>query len=263
MNTDKQRFVQIKNGFWCFCVFLLLPMTIVFSQGSIGGTAWLDKNQNGLRENDERGFSGIKVTLMKKISETVHERTGLYETESTGLYIFIVPAGEYYIQFEQPVGYEFSRAHASLSDERDSDVDKLTGKTTLLKLSNNDNIIRLDAGYIQTGGADLWISKQILRDNVLLRQEYTYTVNVVNYGPDQAINIAVQNGLSPLVELVKVRPAAQDSSARPLRWFREQLAVGQTWSIQVTVRGLKGGADDSRCSVSTTSNPQSRQALSK
>jgi uncharacterized repeat protein (TIGR01451 family) len=254
MNTIKQRCARKNHFFWGFALFLLLPLTGVFGQGSIGGVAWLDKNQNGLRENDERGFSGIKVTLMKKNNESVYERTGQYETENTGFYIFIVPAGEYYVQFDLPAGYEFSKVHASPADEYDSDVENQTGKTAVFKLDNNGNIKHLDAGYIQTGGADLSISKQAPRNKVLIGQEYNYIINVVNNGPDQAINVALQNGLSPVVELIKVEPAADDLNARPLRWFLPFLAVGQTWSVEVTVRALTGGADDSRCCVSTTSN---------
>jgi hypothetical protein len=235
-------------------LLLLLSFTSAFSQGSIGGVAWLDQNRNGLRENSERGFSGIKVVLMKKMAETFFVKAGEYETESNGRFIFIVQAAEYYLQFARPDGYVFCAANVGVLDEFNSNVDAQNGQTAVFKLENQQNVIYLDAGYIQSGGADVVINKTVLRDKVLIGREYSYLIKIKNNGPDQAINVAIQTGLSPVVELVKTEPTPEDTSARPLRWFLPLLPVGDSFTIDITVRSLSSGTDDSRCCVSTTSN---------
>ncbi len=235
-------------------LFILLSFQSVFGQGSIGGVAWLDQNRNGLRENSERGFSGIKVELMKKVTASTFAKAGEYETESNGRYIFIVQAGEYFLQFAQPDGYNFCSPKVGLIDEYNSDVDIQTGQTAVFKLENTQNKNYLDAGYIQSGGADVMISKTVLRDKVLIGHEYSYIIKVKNNGPDPAINVAIQTGLSPVVQLIKTEPAPEDTSVRPLRWFLPIVAVGESYSIDITVFSLSSGMDDSRCCVSTTSN---------
>lgn len=235
-------------------LLLWLPISTAFGQGSLGGIAWLDQNQNGLRENNERGFSGITAILMMRTGDSQFTRIGEYVTETTGLYIFIVPAGQYYVQFALPDGYQFSTPHVGLSDDLDSDVENVNGSTAVFTLANGSNLAHVDAGYIQTGGADLFLRKQVTSHQAIIGQEYTYLINVINNGPDPAINVAVQNHLSQVVELLQAYPEPEDRAAQPLRWFIPTLAVGETWSVELTVRPLTGGVDDSRCCISTTSN---------
>ena len=242
---------HIRNILFNFLIWL--PVSIVFSQGSIRGVAWLDQNENGLREAHERGFSGVTVTLMMK-QDAAFNHIGDYETEADGQYVFIVPAGEYYLQFALPKGYRFCLAHVSADDENNSDVEEERGVTTPFVLQNGTNLIHVDAGYIQNGGADVSAVMEVLHDNVLVGRDYVYSVKVNNHGPDNALNVALEFNLTTVVELTETNPVSEEPAEGRLRWLFPFLAVGQQQTVLVHVRAMDRGTDIGRCCVNTTSN---------
>jgi uncharacterized repeat protein (TIGR01451 family) len=226
----------------------------LWAQVSIGGVTWLDQNRNGIHEANERSFSGITVRLLHKDATGSFHETGQYLTEADGSYMFITSAGEYVVQFEQVQGYSFTQRNAGTLPEYDSDADPSTGQTALLILSDGANQGYINAGYVQTGGADLDLSISANVTSVIIGQTYTYTIHVVNKGPDVAYNVVVLDGLSAVSELVNVFPVVTDTSARTLRWELTEMAAGQIWTAEVTMKAIVIGTDDSRCCAATTSN---------
>lgn len=254
MKSDHRLYPHgLRRTAWLLSLFCL-PVAQLWAQGSIGGVTWHDQNRNGIREASERGFSGITVHLLVKETSGSFRETVQYQTESNGAYMFIVSPGEYIVQFEQVAGYSFSQQHAGTLVEYDSDADPVSGQSALLTVADGGNQGYISAGYIQTGGADLELTIATMVTRVLVGETYSYTIQLINKGPDKAYNVIVLDGLSAVAQFISTMPVVEDSSARPLRWLLPEMEVGQIWTAEVTVRALSGGADDSRCCASTTSN---------
>lgn len=84
-----------------------MPMAMA-SGGQVSGTVWVDKDANGIN-NDERGFSAVKVTL-QKATEDAYETVVSTWTEKNGSYAFaVVEDGEYRLQFVLHEDYRFTR----------------------------------------------------------------------------------------------------------------------------------------------------------
>jgi hypothetical protein len=77
---------------------------------------------------------------------------------------------------------------------------------------------------------------------------------VVNKGPDKADNVVVLDGLSAVCQLINTFPAVSDTSGRILRWEISEMAAGQIWTAEVTMKAIAIGTDDSRSCAATTSN---------
>jgi uncharacterized repeat protein (TIGR01451 family) len=254
MKSDHHHYpLCLRRTGWLLC-FLCLPVAHLWAQVSIGGMTWHDQNRNGIREASERSFSGVTVHLLQKEATGTFRVAGQYLTESDGSYMFVTGAGEYVVQFEQVQGYSFTQRNVGTLIEYDSDVDPATGQTALLVLSDGSNQGYINAGYVQTGGADLDLTISTMVTRVLVGESYTYTIHLVNKGPDKAFNVVVLDGLSSVAQLINTLPAVADTSERPLRWLLAEMAVGQIWTAEVTVRAIAIGVDDSRSCAATTSN---------
>ncbi|SHK41878.1 Cna protein B-type domain-containing protein, partial [Clostridium cavendishii DSM 21758] len=113
--------------------------------GKIGDTVWLDKNNNGVQDEDEAGVDGVKITLYSedgtKIAETM--------TKNGGKYLFDnLKYGDYKIVFELPKGYKFTK-QGSIDEDLDSDADN-TGLTKIIKLDEKTSIkLTIDAGVVK------------------------------------------------------------------------------------------------------------------
>ena len=67
-------------------------------------------------------------------------------TDVYGRYIFAgIAPSSYIIHFDAPLGWTYTAANQGINDETDSDV-LSTGKTETFMLSENDNLMSIDAG---------------------------------------------------------------------------------------------------------------------
>ena len=117
-----------------------------FVPGSIvlGKRVWLDSNKNGTRDPGEPGIGGICVTLYDHAGNAFQNSS----SDSNGYFGFNVQAGqEYAIGFEKPAGLDFTALNVGFAN-LDSNVDPLTGKTTLINPLASE--LDWDAGYVQT-----------------------------------------------------------------------------------------------------------------
>ncbi|PNZ35138.1 SdrD B-like domain-containing protein, partial [Staphylococcus lutrae] len=69
---------------------------------NVGDKVWEDSNKNGIQDADEKGISGVTVTL----KDTDGNIVGTQVTDANGNYLFEkVAEGEYHIDFTTPEGY--------------------------------------------------------------------------------------------------------------------------------------------------------------
>ncbi|MCL4527782.1 MAG: DUF3048 domain-containing protein, partial [Chloroflexi bacterium] len=77
----------------------------VQTQNIVGGRTWLDANNNGTRDAEERGVGGVCVNLYDPSGNLLQQTT----TDSNGYYGFNVQPGKYIVQFVKPAGFDFTK----------------------------------------------------------------------------------------------------------------------------------------------------------
>lgn len=125
----------------------------------ISGTAWIDNNKNGIKEDSETLLSGIKVYLLNSKNNNIVKTA---ETNTNGLYTFLdVPKGSYIIAFE----YDLSKYEITPNSDIFAMQMKLNGKqgtygaTNVLTLNSNTHNINL--GLTESVKFDLKLDKVI------------------------------------------------------------------------------------------------------
>jgi len=100
----------------------------------LGDYIWYDGNKNGVQESDERGVSGVGITLNETGAETITNSQGYYEF--CGL-----ENGDYSITLDTstlPEGYEITVQNSGGDDTKDSDIDS-EGKSNIVSIKDADN----------------------------------------------------------------------------------------------------------------------------
>lgn len=106
---------------------------------AIGDYTWIDRNKDGVQDENEKPLKGVIVELYDKDENFIRETT----TNDEGLYIFDeLPAGDYKVKFklteEQEKQYRFTTQNAGDDTNIDSDADE-KGWTTEITLNEKDN----------------------------------------------------------------------------------------------------------------------------
>ncbi|MBP7299937.1 MAG: PKD domain-containing protein, partial [Methanoculleus sp.] len=110
---------------------------------TIGDLVWNDTNGNGIQDEGEGGVADATVELYYA-NETLANST---TTDPDGAYLFTaLPAGEYYLVFGLPEGFNFTIADQGADDATDSDADPATGRTANITLAENETQLDWDAG---------------------------------------------------------------------------------------------------------------------
>ncbi len=121
----------------------------MYKLASLGDLVWLDKNKNGLQDSGEPGMAGITVKLLDKNGFEIKSTT----TDSNGKYSFIgLEPGIYSVQFLNDKNYYKLTDQYKGDVNRDSNANKLTGKTEAITLQSGDVNNSIDAGYIVNTG---------------------------------------------------------------------------------------------------------------
>jgi len=111
---------------------------------SISGKVWIDENINNVEDLDEMGYRDLSVSI--------HDADGFFLditfTDAAGRYRFEnLTAGRYYLDFEQPLGFELSQFRIGSDPSVDSDVsDLLNGTTDYLTVLPGDNLEYINLG---------------------------------------------------------------------------------------------------------------------
>jgi len=140
----------------------------------VGDTVWQDANEDGIRDADEPGVSGITVNLLDLGGNLIGNTT----TDTTGMYGFIVPPGDYIVEFVPPAGIDLTIPDAT-DDASDSDADQNSGRTPVITLAAGDRDPTVDAGII----SDEIVTKTLTGVNApndIGNAELVYTIQIVN-----------------------------------------------------------------------------------
>jgi len=114
---------------------------------SIDDFVWNDTDGNGIQDEGEEGIADATVELYYANETPVNSTV----TDPGGLYQFgTLPAGEYYLVFALPAGYNFTAMDQGGDDALDSDVDPATGRTETITLGENESLTDRDAGANMT-----------------------------------------------------------------------------------------------------------------
>ena len=118
-------------------------------QTAIGDFVWLDENRDGVQDPSEAGIPNLQVFLYNANNLTTPIASTL--TDFNGKYLFNpLPAGEYVIGFAEPgTNFTTTTANNSANDEIDSDIDATTLQTPPQLIANGDEVLTLDAGFIE------------------------------------------------------------------------------------------------------------------
>lgn len=181
------------------------PTTPVINDYKITGTAWLDQNKDGKREENETLLSGITAVLLNKKDNTiVKDRITNQEkrvvTTSQGTYEFTrVPAGEYYVLFLYDASkysiapYQVEGVAGSINSDAiamtlvfDGER-RVAGITDALQIENS-NIRDIDLGLYPQEKFDLRIDKAITK---ITRTTPTAGTDVFTYQDTKLAKIEV------------------------------------------------------------------------
>ncbi|MBK9510094.1 MAG: carboxypeptidase regulatory-like domain-containing protein [Cytophagaceae bacterium] len=118
-----------------------------YQPAKIGDFVFVDKNANGIQDVGETGIPNITVTLNGTDSQG-NPVTASVQTGTDGKYEFSgLKPGDYSVTFTKPSGYTPTDVNQGTDDTKDSDADKITGKTQTVTLNSGDNNPTLDAGF--------------------------------------------------------------------------------------------------------------------
>ncbi|PZM66395.1 SdrD B-like domain-containing protein [Paenibacillus dendritiformis] len=146
----------------------LVPMPVAPETGEIGDYVWIDKNGNGIQDEDEIGLNGVKVELYDDNGSLLKSTTTDNKDGKPGYYLFTnLPAGKYVVKFILPNGHKWTIPHQGDDRGKDSDVTHDDGRTNVIELAKGEKNHDIDAGLIPlpvapgTGalGDYVWIDK--------------------------------------------------------------------------------------------------------
>ena len=110
---------------------------------SVGKFVWLDSNNNGVQDADEKGLTGVVVTLLEgstPVAMTVSSEGGFYSFTN------LIPGSAYSLRFDTPTGFGVSPQNAGADDDLDSDIGIVSGETAVFALSQGTNKLDVAAG---------------------------------------------------------------------------------------------------------------------
>lgn len=183
---------------------------------SISGTAWIDENENGSKDQNEKTLSNITVRLLDTKTNTFVKDTDNKEitvkTNENGFYSFDnVRSGEYIVIFEYDTskyiltsylkdGINSKNASTVINKEMTIEgTNKTVGVTGIIKVKDN-NISNINIGLQNAKNFDLKLDKYISKV-VIQNSKGTTTRNYTNTTfAKEEIDSKLMNGTTAIVE---------------------------------------------------------------
>lgn len=228
-------------------------VTVRDAAGFIGDFVWNDVNKNGIQDADETGVSGVVVNLLDTNGDPVLGTDGLpisTTTDANGAYKFLVPLGDYRIEFEAPSGRDFSGTHASGStSENDSDAvvdadkssidhqigisDVVSIKDPVITGDSTSNINRaIDAGLVAPG---ISVVKDDHKSVVLPGESSTYDVTITNLSATaQAVDVVATDTLPTNSTFTSASDGGAEADG-VVTWNLGTLAAGEVRVVRVSI----------------------------
>lgn len=216
----------------------------------ITGTAWLDSNKNGMRDEDEKLLSNIQVMLVYKktnaiVKDSVTNNDKKVTTDNNGKYEFDnIKPGEYLVIFVYDSG------KYSITEYRKPEVDEalnsdaidinivLNGERTIAGISDvikvtNSNIRDIDIGLYEAEKFDLKLDKYISK---ITRTTPTSGTETFTYANEKNTKIEVlkQNlGKSSIVIEYKIVVTNQGGVAGFVKKIADYLPKGVIFNTEL------------------------------
>ncbi len=147
----------------------------------ISGLAWIDRNQNGIRETEEALKSAVIVSLYRATANGGIDTSGLIETTVTnenGEYIFTeIENGDYVLVFDynsslyKVTKYQVETAKSTENSDAISKTITLNGANGIFGVTdkitvNGSNLLSIDIGIVDRTNFDLKLEKSISKIEV-------------------------------------------------------------------------------------------------
>ena len=260
----------------CLFVLLLVVQGRSFGQASISGYVWMDENKNGIQDESERGFSGVRVQLFVRISGESFRQLTFLRTQSDGSFLFIIanaflPA-ECYLQFEKVPGMYFSPPDQGTNNRSDSDADTSSGRTPLFTLANLANEDGWGAGYMTSPNviperkleANLFLHVISSTDSAKLGEFVDFAITVTNRGPDSSVSPVLTMAISSNLEFTASTPPLDSLTMNPLRWLLPTLPAGAESMVDLRLKVIRGSDASGTIHIEpVTSDPDTSDNMSR
>ena len=140
---------------------------------TIGGTAWIDENKDGVKDENEAKLKGVKANLMSVEESKIVQTT---ETSDDGEYAFRnVSTGNYIITFEYDTNIYEPTVYRKNGVAEDINSDVTLGNNTNLAVTDqitvNGDVTHIDIGLISSSIFDLKINKYISHATVTVKDK--------------------------------------------------------------------------------------------
>ena len=131
---------------------------------AISGSAWIDTNKNGTRDNEDKALSGVKVYLLtldnKMLKSTITNSSGKYQFNQVEIGKYVVAA-----EFDEDKYAVTTYKKSGIPEDQNSDVikseyEKLSALTNEINVTNA-NIGNVDIGLQNKDTFDLTVKKYI------------------------------------------------------------------------------------------------------
>ena len=155
----------------------------------LGNFVWYDLNRNGLQDSGEPGAAGVLVKLYNSDSQVIRTMT----TDVNGVYYFRnLPPGFYFLEFVALENYNWTW-QVSANPDRNSDPDRLTGRTKWIELLQGKDDESWDAGLVPVSSIGNYIWLDMNQDGVQDANEPGLKkVQVELYGSDEKLIATVE-----------------------------------------------------------------------
>lgn len=200
-------------------------------KASLGGRVWNDENNDGVRDQNEPGISGVRMELHNCTDALISETAA----DSEGRYTFSqISKGSYYIKIISPSGYSFGKLNQGSDDALDSDF-KSNGQTDCLEFEASADNNTVDAALTKTTGADLEVLSAVNKNYVKCGDPFSYTVTVKNKSSLSASAIVLTDILPSGTDFVSSN--ASNGSYDPVsgKWSLGSLDAGQSSVLTINV----------------------------
>jgi hypothetical protein len=116
---------------------------VISNPATVGGVIWQDTNVNGVRDAGEAGVADVIVGAYlpdgAQAASVITSPSGTYT-------LGVRPDSEFYLEFTLPSGFIFTLQDQGGDDTRDSDVDRLTGRSAVISVPLAGPNGAIDAG---------------------------------------------------------------------------------------------------------------------
>ncbi len=171
---------------------------------AIGDFVWVDENGDGTQNPGEPGVNGVTVNLrgagpdgaFNTADDTNATTVTAPNQQGDGYYLFSNRApGRYYVIFELPQGYRFTRANVG-DDRFDSDADPTNGRTAQFSIQSGARNLTIDAGLLRLA-PEIRIVKSPDLQKINRAATAAFTIYVENVGENALVGVAVSDPLAP------------------------------------------------------------------